>query len=118
MTSLVFNQKYEILLDNPLGTGGFGDVYKAANLHKKIIKNPKILATLPDYFACKRIFFPKGESYEKDKESAQNEISILKRLKKFKHVIPMHNYFCEEKEAAIAFSIAEQNLASAILKKR
>jgi len=37
MTRELFVLKYEILADQPLGSGGFGDVFKAANLHKKII---------------------------------------------------------------------------------
>jgi len=75
---------------------------------------------MPDFFACKRIFFTQGELAQsnKDKEAVRNEISILKRLQRFQNVIPMYNYFCDDKEAVIGFKLAERNLSAVILENR
>jgi len=118
MSKTLFNLKYKLLNDEPLGSGGFGDVFKAINLHKKIVKNPMILAKMPEFFACKQLFFPDGDSAAKDRLSALNEINILNRLKQFPHVIPMYNYFCDDRQAVIAFKLAEKNLSKIILEKR
>lgn len=47
MTKNLFNLKYKLLNEEPLGSGGFGDVFKAVNLHKNIVKNPVILEKMP-----------------------------------------------------------------------
>ncbi|KAL4478933.1 hypothetical protein ABPG72_019370 [Tetrahymena utriculariae] len=113
-----FFQKYDINLNDCLGTGGFGDVFIASNKHKEMVKNKVILKQMHDKYACKRIIYNKEVSFEEQKSSVKNEIEILLRLGKYDNVIKVQNYFLDQDQAIIALELAESNLQILIQKKQ
>ncbi|KAL4432329.1 hypothetical protein ABPG74_011088 [Tetrahymena malaccensis] len=113
-----FFQKYDINFSDPLGTGGFGDVFIANNKYIDIVKNKQILKQMHDKYACKRIIYNKDASFEEQKSSVKNEIEILLKLGRYDHVIKVQNYFIDEDQAIIALELAENNLQAILLKKQ
>ncbi|EAR84288.2 Serine/Threonine kinase (macronuclear) [Tetrahymena thermophila SB210] len=118
ISKIEFFQKYDINLNDPLGSGGFGDVYIAKNKHIQMVKNKAILQQMHEKYACKRIIYNKEISFEEQKSSVRNEIEILQKLGKYENVIKVQNYFLDLDQAIIALELAESNLQSIIQKKQ
>ncbi|EAR93088.2 kinase domain protein (macronuclear) [Tetrahymena thermophila SB210] len=111
-----FQKKYELNYRDSIGCGSFGQVYKVKNKYKQIIKNPDILQSMPDYYACKQIHI--SQDGENQSQQIFHEIEVLEKLRKYENVIKLQNYIIEERSTYLVLDLAESTLQDKINEKQ